>query len=621
MTSGKLQHHPAGIIICLALCELATSYHSSIFMWGSENVIKFLTIDKMRIWEYVNLSSYVTLVTCGINVIFFALGVITGILYNIVLCLDLILSLRNPFATGSKRMKYYNLFVIVFTAGISGYVIINFLQSTCIDDDNEKISFHNKLNFVGSQKEIFQPMIGFFVALAVISIGYAGYRMKFGLKISNVAFKSSFVRHIMYVAVNIFIFGFVLITIEVMKSEDESGYAEAVENAAGYVMSLGGVIITIIRCTDQNFRSKISSGKLFEVEAGENEDNEWNNSLAQLTQELKTEVASNIFDSLFMVYNQKTAPTGEVPNFKKNSSRSVKKYNRELRNSKLAEGLYLDSDSIKSSIVEYCPEVFDSIIYNSGLNFNVLKKSINPLENFGSISEASESKGKSGSFFMKTVDDKFIIKTVKESEVKAIKSMIVEYEAHLRENKQSLLCKIFGAFLMNFPGITPIYIIIMENVIENMNPTVIYDLKGSTLGRKTDIKYTVPGEKLPIGPYKDLDYIRNKKKIKCNNIQQLAYTMHSDTHFLQKWNLMDYSLLLCIEEFEHEGKVNKGSVIITYKIIDYLTKYGLFKKLERAFTILINPKKSDQASVIDSKKYADRFTRFMLNRVFENKYN
>jgi hypothetical protein len=202
--------------------------------------------------------------------------------------------------------------------------------------------------------------------------------------------------------------------------------------------------------------------------------------------------------------------------------------------------------------------------------------------------------------------------------VKAIKSIVLEYEVHLRKNKKSLLCKIFGAFLMNFPGITPIYVIIMENVIQNMTPTVIYDLKGSTLNRKTEVKYTAPGEKLPVGPYKDLDLIRRKVRVKCNNMQELAAILYSDSNFLQKCNLMDYSLLLCIEEFKEQGKTVKDSVIITYKIIDYLTKYELFKKLERAFTVLLNPKSSGQASVIDSKKYSERFTSFMLNRVFKD---
>ena len=304
MTSSKLKNHPAGIIISLAFCELATSYHSSIFMWGSENSIKFLTIDKMRIWGYVGLKD-VTFVTCTVNVVIFSFGVITGILYNIILCLDLILSLRNPFSTASKRMKYYQIVVFIVTTSISGYISSELIQSTCLyKEENEKIGFHNKLEFLETQKEVIQPLIQIFIAFAVISIIYAGYRIKFGLKISNSAFKSSFIRHIMYVAVNIFVLSFVFFSIYFMENK-ENEYFKVFENTTGYVMSIGGIILTLIRCTDQNFRSKISSGNLFKVEYEEDEDNEWNNSLAQLTQELKSELASGIFDSLFMVYDQK----------------------------------------------------------------------------------------------------------------------------------------------------------------------------------------------------------------------------------------------------------------------------------------------------------------------------
>ena len=64
---------------------------------------------------------------------------------------------------------------------------------------------------------------------------------------------------------------------------------------------------------------------------------------------------------------------------------------------------------------------------------------------------------------------------------------------------------------------------------------------------------------------------------------------------------------------------NEGKAKYTYGIIDFLTRYGYTKRLERAFTILLNPKSSAEASVINPKKYEKRFINFILRRVLEKK--
>jgi len=43
--------------------------------------------------------------------------------YYIVLCSDLIVTLKRPFISGKKRMKYYHIFVVISSAFLLGFSI------------------------------------------------------------------------------------------------------------------------------------------------------------------------------------------------------------------------------------------------------------------------------------------------------------------------------------------------------------------------------------------------------------------------------------------------------------------------------------------------------------------
>ena len=163
----------------------------------------------------------------------------------------------------------------------------------------------------------------------------------------------------------------------------------------------------------------------------------------------------------------------------------------------------------------------------------------------------------------------------------------------------------------------------MENILRYAKPIRTYDLKGSTHGRK--VKKEKPGseseneDNKDSAPFKDLDFLSEHKKILLNDedYREFETIICSDTSFLESFSIMDYSLLLCEEEKGQHG------TRYTYGIIDYLTKYGFYKRIERAFTIFTNPKKSLQVSVIDPGKYANRFRNFVLGswkRVSTEKY-
>lgn len=67
-------------------------------------------------------------------------------------------------------------------------------------------------------------------------------------------------------------------------------------------------------------------------------------------------------------------------------------------------------------------------------------------KNQENMKNIKESEGKSGSFFFFTHDQKFIIKTLNESEKKAMLGNFLEkYYIHLKEG-ESLLTRIYGVY-------------------------------------------------------------------------------------------------------------------------------------------------------------------------------
>ncbi|MCF0227010.1 MAG: hypothetical protein HUK28_06890 [Methanobrevibacter sp.] len=58
-----------------------------------------------------------------------------------------------------------------------------------------------------------------------------------------------------------------------------------------------------------------------------------------------------------------------------------------------------------------------------------------------------ESQGKSGSFFISTDDNKYMIKTLRADEIELIKHVFLnKYITHIANNPNSLLCRLYGLY-------------------------------------------------------------------------------------------------------------------------------------------------------------------------------
>ncbi|GAA5824050.1 hypothetical protein JCM11251_001500 [Rhodosporidiobolus azoricus] len=165
------------------------------------------------------------------------------------------------------------------------------------------------------------------------------------------------------------------------------------------------------------------------------------------------------------------------------------------------------------------------------------------------------SPGKSGSFFYFSRDYRFIIKTIRHSEHKFLRSILKDYHAHIKSNPHTLLSRFYGLHRVKLPRGRKIHFVIFNNLFpphRDIHET--YDLKGSAIGR------LYPEEKAANNPHavlKDLNWVGRHRQLALGPEKKALFEeqLRRDTEFLQRLGIMDYSLLTGI----HNGlKGNEG---------------------------------------------------------------
>ncbi|KAL9235524.1 hypothetical protein vseg_010275 [Gypsophila vaccaria] len=219
--------------------------------------------------------------------------------------------------------------------------------------------------------------------------------------------------------------------------------------------------------------------------------------------------------------------------------------------------------------------------------------------------------GKSNVFFAKTLDDRFIIKQVTKTELESFIKFAPEYFKYLMEaistKSPTCLAKILGIYQVTIKNPkggkeSKMDVLVMENLLFKRNVTRLYDLKGSSRSRynpdssgsnKVLLDQNLI-EAMPTSPI----FVGNKAK------RLLERAVWNDTSFLASVDVMDYSLLVGVDDEKHE---------LVLGIIDFMRQYTWDKHLEtwvKASGILGGPK-NVSPTVISPKQYKKRFRKAM----------
>ncbi|GAB4849986.1 hypothetical protein Ancab_029285 [Ancistrocladus abbreviatus] len=262
-------------------------------------------------------------------------------------------------------------------------------------------------------------------------------------------------------------------------------------------------------------------------------------------------------------------------------------------------------DKVKYTVTCYYAKQFDSLrkmCCPSELDF---VRSLSRCKKWGAQG------GKSNVFFAKTLDDRFIIKQVTKTELESFIKFGHGYFKYLTESistkSPTCLAKILGIYQVATKHLkggkeSKMDVLVMENLLFGRKITRLYDLKGSSWSRynpdasgsnKVLLDQNLI-EAMPTSPI----FVGNKAK------RLLERAVWNDTAFLASVDVMDYSLLVGIDEEKHE---------LVLGIIDFMRQYTWDKHLEtwvKASGILGGPK-NVSPTVISPKQYKKRFRKAM----------
>ncbi|WAQ84749.1 hypothetical protein PtA15_5A322 [Puccinia triticina] len=243
--------------------------------------------------------------------------------------------------------------------------------------------------------------------------------------------------------------------------------------------------------------------------------------------------------------------------------------------------------------------------------FEALRKTLicnDIVESLARCHKWDASGGKSGQKFLKTKDERYLIKGISKAELEALTKFAPAYFEYLssaiKEKRPITLAKMFGIFQVSFVNkITNRKGRLQVQVIENLWVTKpylqIYDLKGLTRNRTVNVTGR-PHEVLLDGNFCEM--VRTTPiLVRENSLLRLQASLHNDTLFLANHNVMDYSLAVGFDEEKQEMYIG---------IIDYLQTYSWDKRLETLVKELGGSSK-EAPTVITPSLYKARFRRAM----------
>lgn len=280
----------------------------------------------------------------------------------------------------------------------------------------------------------------------------------------------------------------------------------------------------------------------------------------------------------------------------------------------------------KFIITQYNILSHEKIMKHAGISYQDLYKyyihsSLNAPENYEDIELRCKSiGGKSGAFFYFTSDKELILKTIKDEELDVLKEMMKDYSERITSEPCSYLSKIFGAYKIKIENRSTVRVVLMENLLSRMENPIMFDLKGSKKNRKLSMTSYFNADSMPRNRvYKDLDFMDVVTDIQFGTFEmpEVLESIELDTDLLRKHKLMDYSLLMGLDDrhFLNSSmskgnnvfKIGKYSVIIG--IIDYFQAYNIRKKLEKGYKMIKS--KSEEVSVMSPEPYRTRFMNLM----------
>ena len=288
----------------------------------------------------------------------------------------------------------------------------------------------------------------------------------------------------------------------------------------------------------------------------------------------------------------------------------------------------LDDSHTQTRVIEYGPAVFRRIRSLLRIDVRQLLEALGIQQPLGNPLMGWTSEGKSGSFFFKTHDSKYVLKTIGDDEFDILRMHLGSYWRHLEACPETLLSHFFGLFDIWAPSMLPggepvrLRLVLMNNVLyhpklANMLDFTRFDLKGAKFLRATG-KEPQHGNLLLD---KDLDELGTRLQfgeMRQGFLKQLAL----DTKWLASCGLYDYSVLVGIYPLDslhtgeqtvlpEDGKYRvivapNESVCYLLGVIDVLTEFSFARRLQQTVQTVCA-----EVSAAPPEEYAERLQSYI----------
>ncbi|KAJ1968249.1 Mitochondrial distribution and morphology protein 12, partial [Dimargaris verticillata] len=236
------------------------------------------------------------------------------------------------------------------------------------------------------------------------------------------------------------------------------------------------------------------------------------------------------------------------------------------------------------------------------------------IESLSRCAQWNASGGKSGSAFLKTEDNRFIIKQLSKPEMDAFLKFAPHYFEYLAEaifrELPTLLAKIYGLYRISFKNPVTgkslkLDVMIMENLFYERSVAKTFDLKGSMRNRL--VQDTGRADEVLLDENLVKHILQSPLYVRDHAKDLIRSSIWNDTLFLAKHEVVDYSLLVAIDEEKHE---------LVIGIVDFIRTFTWDKRLEnwvKEAPFLGGGGK--QPTIVSPKQYKNRF-RSAMERYF-----
>ena len=290
-------------------------------------------------------------------------------------------------------------------------------------------------------------------------------------------------------------------------------------------------------------------------------------------------------------------------------------------------------ENIQFKILSYSPFVFHHLRVLDKVTIDDILKSLNIKKNLEMIIDSKEILKRGDSSMIISWDKKLVLKTITKNEKNNfINKMLEEYHSRIRDTK-SILSHIYGTFKIEIEH-RKTYVILQRNMNELFlkSNVLTFELNGLAIDRQRikpdDINLK---QSVLINKYKNIILKENDLKITDIKIELNPYdggnillSICNDSMFLQKYNVIDYSLLIFVNKYDKKNfKKHLGNssimpdvdkkYIFNFSIVDYLDIFSFEKKSEKLVNDFVGVFKvslDKNLKLIDPQSYGIEFRKF-----------